>query len=1533
MALTSPGVEVTIIDQSQYLPSAVTSVPMILLATAQDKATASGVGIAAATTKANANKLYLVTSQRDLVTLYGNPFFYKTTDGTPIQGYELNEYGLLAAYSLLGITNRAYVLRADIDLAALVGQVTRPTGAPVDGTFWLDTTNSTWGIQEWNQQTGAFTYKTPIVITEASQVTLSGPSYVPVQSVGTIGDYAIVQVNDPSTHYITPALTQLNIFYKAGGNTSSPIYNSWIPIGDYFSTSWSTLWPALTTTVNGIIPGGIFYIRGYDSTGTAITATNGSDSTGIPVTVTVSNNVINDINNALAANGLDNLISVTAVPTGSGIGGGSATPSQIIWNIIGQNVDSITLSSASTTLLQALGITTTAKSVSPVNGKSVYQAWSPTVQWGTNAQTPRWRSFDATPRPTGSVFLKSNNINNGTNLVLSKYTTATAVFTQQACNLYTSDAAAIAAIDPTGGGKNITANTTYASYNQSTRYVDAQTQIFKRATTGPITYTGTQTPTGVLPGETFTIQYTTAGQSTYTTPALVTLPYRSGANANVAVSSSDIINSISAAVGTGSPVLANVNTQGQLTLTHSQGGSIKLGDTTNFGVQNIQVNQLANVTYNTLPTININNPTFNGLPAQAVFTGSLAANVINSPTVPAGNTTSLVIDFSNTLNWQPGDTFTIARTTPSLQPALGGGTAAQFTVLTVDNTGQILTWSYTPGSGYTQNGQLLITSAPTRSGIVTPTLVQVPIVMSSVAVMTVSGAGYTSGNLVVNANTFSTTSGNLNGSILGGGAVQAIAPGTLAGVTGTLPAPAATVVVNTPTGGTAATITANVNGSGVITSFTVTNGGSGYSTATPLTITSINGTAFGSLTGSIGTINITGFNATTPVNNVTLSSGMISKLGFTAGINSSARYENVASPTSYLSVVGTGVTYNGNSAAVGSSASFNIGTDFFLFTNAAFAGTISSRPAGYYTIPGTYFGGATPANDLTVFYPNTASAGAYVVEGAFPVGEQQTLLSGFTAFTYVANEGAPVTLPANNTQWYYSVVDQADIMIQDNGIWQGYRNVTMDSRGYNLTNTDPNGPILATDAPTVQSDGTPLVYGDLWIDSNDLENYPLMFRWENVNEMDQWVPINNADHTTQNGVLFADARWAGSSTVDPINDPVPSIKSMLTSNYIDPDAPTATSYPEGMLLFNTRRSGYNIKEFRTNYFTALKYPNANPLPTYSYTWVSTSGLMTNGAPYMGRKAQRSQVVKALQASIATNMSIREEDTFFNLLACPNYCELQPSMVTLNNDRNNTGYIVGDTPLRLPDQATAITAWATNAAKSASTSENGLVTRDTYLGIYYPSGITTDLSGSNVVVPPSHMMLRTILRNDQVAYPWFAPAGTRRGTIDNANNIGYIDAATGEFIVTKNRVGIRDVLYSNFINPLTFFTNVGLLNYGNKNSKDSQSSLDRTNVARLICYIRERLTVLARPFVFEPNDAQTRRDIQGVVTTLLADVLSKRGIYDYLVVCDTSNNTPARIDRNELWIDVAIEPAKAVEFIYIPVRILNTGEIAGLGQNG
>jgi hypothetical protein len=435
-------------------------------------------------------------------------------------------------------------------------------------------------------------------------------------------------------------------------------------------------------------------------------------------------------------------------------------------------------------------------------------------------------------------------------------------------------------------------------------------------------------------------------------------------------------------------------------------------------------------------------------------------------------------------------------------------------------------------------------------------------------------------------------------------------------------------------------------------------------------------------------------------------------------------------------------------------------------------------------------------------------------------------------------------------------------------------------------------------------------------------------RWQAVNGEDMWVLINNTDQVSSTGVLFADARWSSDQdAISPVDDPIPTIVSLLTSNNVDLDAPNPTLYPQGMLLFNTRRSGYNVKQYRVNYFNSVSFPD-DTIPTETSTWVTVSGNSANGAPYMGRAAQRAMVVQALRSAIDTNTDIRDEDNYFNLMATPNYPELQPNMVVLNADRGETGYIIGDTPLGLADSATDIQAWANNDAGATSTGETGLVTRNTYLGLFYPSGITNDLSGNEVVVPASHMMLRTFLRNDTVAYPWLAPAGTRRGNIDNALNIGYLDRTTGEFQPIKTRIGIRDVLYINQINPMVFFTGVGLLNYGNKNSFNSQSALDRINVARLVNYVRRQLTIAARPFVFEPNDALTRSEIAGVVQTLMVDLVAKRGLYDYLVVCDESNNTPARIDRSELWIDVAIEPVKAAEFIYIPVRVLNTGEIQG-----
>ena len=326
-------------------------------------------------------------------------------------------------------------------------------------------------------------------------------------------------------------------------------------------------------------------------------------------------------------------------------------------------------------------------------------------------------------------------------------------------------------------------------------------------------------------------------------------------------------------------------------------------------------------------------------------------------------------------------------------------------------------------------------------------------------------------------------------------------------------------------------------------------------------------------------------------------------------------------------------------------------------------------------------------------------------------------------------------------------------------------------------------------------------------------------------------------------------------------------------------------------------------------------------------WVTQSGNQEDGSGSFGRKAQRQVVVQALKSAVDTNQQLRDtERRNFNLIAAPGYPELMSNLVNLNIDRGLTAFVVGDTPLRLADDATTLNAYGTNEALVTDNNDDGIVTFDEYLGVYYPNGFTTDLSGANAVVPASHMMLRTITLSDNVSFPWFAPAGTRRGGITNATSVGYIDSLTGEFQTVALNEGQRDTLYAQNINPIPFFVGTGLVAYGQKTRARNASALDRINVARLVVFLRGQLDRLARPYVFEPNDGITRAEIKQAVESLLLELVGLRALNDFAVVCDESNNTPARIDRNELYVDIAIEPIKAVEFIYIPLRVQNTGEI-------
>lgn len=1103
MALISPGVEVTVIDESQYIPSAVNTVPYFLIATAQNKVSGTGVGVAAGTIAANANKTYLITSQRDLAATFGVPFFYNTTTGTPINGYELNEYGLLAAYSALGITNRAYVQRVDIDLTELTASLTRPTGTPTDGAYWLDTSTSVWGIQEWNQSTNLFTVKTPIVITDAADVTESTSGvtgqtvYTPINTVGSIGDYAIVSLGGAEAIW--------NVgWYKNLDNT-------WVTVG---SEAWQNSWPTIQGSVTNptLTAGQSIFING---TSVAVPVAPDNDLDGFVAAINTAGIT------GVTAENVDGQFTIYADSTATN--DGSTASGGIV---------SIIPNASGTALCTALGI-------------SAREYLAPIFFAAFSYQAPRWRTTDTNGgRPTGSIWNNISAANNGFSVEMKEYSATLGEWVIQSCPCYNSTTAAIYALDPTGGGRNIPVGTLFCQPRANSAETDPNSsmgfEFFRQTAFGQLIVTGTTTPGSngdslFTAGNEFTITASEAGSASNNS-ATVTLSGTSVASFIADVSAANV-----------PYVSASVNSAGNLVFTHSQGGIIVLAN----------------------------------------------------------------------------------------------------------------------------------------------------------------------------------------------------------------------------------------------------------DTGTPLA---------------------------------------------TAG-----------------------------------------------FTN------------------------ATPFCRLVITDYTTL------------------VLSNFCSepqFEYTSSETEPFQDPADGRLWYYSTPSQVDIMIQNNGSWRGYQNVTNDVRGYDLSLTNASGPICAATAPTTQNDASasPLVYGDLWVDTLDLENYPKLYRWESVSGVDQWVAVDTTDQVTQNGVLFADARWAPNGTTDPVADAIPTIVSLLTSNYLDLDAPDPALYPQGMLLWNTRRSGFNVKSYQVDYFNATDFPD-DTLPTVTNTWLTASGNKQDGSMYAGRLAQRQMVVAALKAGIDTSQGAREDTAQYSLIASPAYPELITNMIALSNERNNTLFVVGDTPMRLAANGTDITTWATNNNGAGTAAGDGQSATSNYCATFYPSCTTTDLSGNTVVTAPSHMMVRTIIRSDEVSYPWLAPAGTRRGVVDNATQIGYIDATTGEFQPIGVNQGLRDVLYNLNVNPITFIPGVGITNFGNKTSTTTTTALDRINVARLVAFLRGRLEEIGKLYLFEPNDQITRNEITNTCNSLMIDLVAKRAIYDYLVVCDLSNNTPARIDRNELWVDIAIEPVKAVEFIYIPLRIKNTGDIA------
>lgn len=1112
MALSSPGVQVSVIDESFYTPSEPGTVPLIVVATASNKQNGAGTGIATGTLASNADTLYLMTSQRDLSDTFGDAIFKTDSSNNPIHGGEQNEYGLQAAYSYLGVSNRAFVLRANVDLAQLDASANAPHADPANGTWWLDTSITKWGIFEWNSDAATvggngqkFVNKVPLVITDTTKVVdFAGQNYTPKGSVGAVGAYAVVAVT-----------TTLAVYYK---NRSG----IWVDVG---SNDWFTSWPVVAGTASP----------------TTVTGTLTFNVDGVLTTLSPSS---------------ASLTAVAALINGAGIESVSAAVVNSKLEIYSDGTVGSEANDSSTSNIITLGGTVlTALGIAAGN----YLAARLLIQPHTSV--PDYKRIDnATTvlgRPTGSVWVKTTTPNLGANIVVKRYNSATDVWGTVATPLHANGAAALAALDPTGGGANLPVGTLYTKFNiEEENGTDltprlATFKLFRRNAVGATTITSAAVTASTFPAGayTFVVAESLVGSDAYSSDVTVAFT----ANANIddaddfanAVNSAGLIN-----------VTASVDSSNRIVITHATGGDILIGE----------------------------------------------------------------------------------------------------------------------GTG-------------------------------------------------------------------------------------------------------------------------------------------------------------------TPFNNIFATSGL-------------------------------NATANLYDAAIGDAAHDYVATQF-------------------------------------------------------------------KALSFEASANEVTALALDQQLWYNSIVDEVDILINDGTNWVGYTTATSPFFAASAgLKTDPAGPIVSASEPEEQSDGTALVNGDLWINTSDIDNYPEIYKFNSslpVNN--QWVLIDKTDQSSEDGVLFADARY---NTAGANSDEPGLIVDLLGSNFVDPDCPQPALFPKGMLLWNLRRSGFNVKKFVRNYINTAAYntlvgsaPGEYMSAYYPHRWVSEAANQVDGSGTFGRKAQRAVIVQGLQAVVNSNQTVRDSDgRVFNLIACPGYPELIGELITLNYDRGLTAFVVADTPARLDSSATSLLAWGNNDGGAAQDDDVGAVSFDEYAAVYYPWGFSSDNFGNNIVVPPSHMMLRTISLNDQVAFPWFAPAGTRRGGITNATSVGYI-TSEGEFETVALNEGQRDTLASIKVNPLTFLSGAGLVAFGQYTRARNASALDRINVARLIVYLRRQLNVLAKPYLFEPNDRGTRAEIKNAVESLMLELVGQRALFDFLVVCDESNNTPARIDRNELYVDIAIEPVKAVEFIYIPLRIKNTGEISGL----
>ena len=340
----------------------------------------------------------------------------------------------------------------------------------------------------------------------------------------------------------------------------------------------------------------------------------------------------------------------------------------------------------------------------------------------------------------------------------------------------------------------------------------------------------------------------------------------------------------------------------------------------------------------------------------------------------------------------------------------------------------------------------------------------------------------------------------------------------------------------------------------------------------------------------------------------------------------------------------------------------------------------------------------------------------------------------------------------------------------------------------------------------------------------------------------------------------------------------------------------------------------NVITNKSKYIHWLSHPTANAGASYANatsTWGTTA---TNKSFSRLSSNVTISLIGGVDGTISTANVVTAYDQFDNadsvdislVVSGPADATLVTSLISMAESRKDCLVFVSPEKADCVDNAgsevTDIKAYRDTLTSTsyAVLDSNWKYQYDKYNDVYRWVPLNGDIAG---------LCARTDLERD----PWFSPGGLNRGIIKNAIKLAWNPTKTN-----------RDDLYVKGINPVVTFQGEGIVLFGDKTLLSKPSAFDRINVRRLFIVLEKALARAARFSLFEFNDQFTRAQFVALVEPFLRDVQGRRGIYDFRVVCDESNNTPEVVDRNEFVGDIYIKPARSINFIQLNFVAVRTG---------